>query len=57
LVSAGLGWLAVMHYSAGLNTLFGVIAAGSVIYGIITIAFVALSPRWGQRRLAKTSLA
>jgi putative MATE family efflux protein len=50
LVSAGLGWLAVIHYAAGLNTLFSVIAAGSVIYGVITIAFVALSPRWGWRR-------
>jgi hypothetical protein len=50
LVSAGLGWLAVTHYAAGINTLFSVIAAGSLIYGVITIAFVALSPRWGVRR-------
>jgi Na+-driven multidrug efflux pump len=49
LVSAGLGWLAVFHYSAGLGTLFAVIAAGSVIYGAITAAFVVLSPRWDRR--------
>jgi putative MATE family efflux protein len=51
LVSAGLGWLVVTRYSAGLGTLFGVIAAGSVIYAVITIASVGLSPRWGQRRI------
>ena len=50
LVSAGLGWLAVAHYAAGINNLFDVIAAGSVIYGVMTIASVALSPRWGRRR-------
>ena len=46
----GLGWLAVAHYAAGINNLFDVIAAGSVIYGVMTIASVALSPRWGRRR-------
>jgi putative MATE family efflux protein len=50
-VSAGLGWLLVTHYEAGLNTLFHVIAAGSIVYGIVTIASVVLSPDWGQRRL------
>lgn len=50
-VSAGLGWYLVMRHEAGLTTLFHVIAAGSVLYGVITIAFIALSPNWGQRRL------
>jgi putative MATE family efflux protein len=44
LVSAGLGWLAVAHFAAGLGTLFAIIAAGSLIYGTITAASVALSP-------------
>jgi len=48
-VSAGLGWLLVTHFEAGLSTLFHVIAAGSVIYGVITATFVALSSHWGQR--------
>ncbi len=46
LVSAGLGWLAVMHYTAGITTLFAAIAAGSLIYGALIITYVALSPRW-----------
>jgi putative MATE family efflux protein len=49
LVSAGLGWLAVMHYTAPINTLFAAIAAGSLIYGALMIAYVALSPRWERR--------
>jgi putative MATE family efflux protein len=49
-VSAGLGWLAIARYSAGLTTLFSVIAAGSAVYGIIMIAYVALSPRWSSKQ-------
>jgi putative MATE family efflux protein len=51
-VSAGLGWLLVAHHSAGLGTLFGAIAAGSLIYGAVTAASVALSPAWGRRLAA-----
>jgi putative MATE family efflux protein len=51
LVSAGLGWLVVTRFAAGLDTLFGVIAAGSVIYAAVTIAFVALSTKWGRRTI------
>jgi putative MATE family efflux protein len=57
MVSAGVGWLVVFHYSASIGTLFGVIAAGSVTYAIITIAFVRLSPSWGRRRLANLAVA
>ena len=49
-VSAGLGWLAVTHFAAGLNVLFGVIAAGSLIYGTITASSVALSAQWGRSK-------
>ena len=48
---AGLGWLVVTRFAAGLDTLFGVIAAGSVIYAAVTIAFVALSTKWGRRTI------
>lgn len=51
-VSAGFGWLAVLHYSAGLGALFALIAAGSVTYCAITVSYVRLSPSWGQRLLA-----
>jgi putative MATE family efflux protein len=50
LASAGLGWLLVAHFAAGLATLFATIAAGSLIYGAITAASVALVPAWGRRR-------
>jgi Na+-driven multidrug efflux pump len=48
-VSAGLGWLLVTHFGAGLPVLFAAIAAGSLVYGIITAASVALAPGWGRR--------
>ena len=48
ITSAGAGWLLVTHFSSGLAALFAAIAAGSVMYGAVTAASVALSPHWGS---------
>jgi hypothetical protein len=40
--------LLVTHFSSGLAALFAAIAAGSVMYGAVTAASVALSPHWGS---------
>jgi Na+-driven multidrug efflux pump len=49
LVTAGLGWLLVMRVGVGITALFGVVAAGAAIYGVLTATSVALSRRWGER--------
>lgn len=42
LVSAGLGWVAVVHFAAGPTTLFAIVAAGAALSAAICLAAQAL---------------
>jgi putative MATE family efflux protein len=48
LITAGLGCWLVARAGIGLSTLFAIVCAGSVAFGGITAASVALSKNWGK---------
>lgn len=48
IIAAFIGWAAVTWYSAGLSTLFQIVALASVAYGALTAAAV-LAGSWGRR--------
>lgn len=48
LTAAGLGWLVVAKFGAGMNVLFGMVALAAVLFAAITSA-TTLSRSWGER--------